>query len=226
MLGWRDEYDVVLPLPRCQRSGAREFWAGPCGSSTSRATTPTIPGRDRSRGTVDGARARARAQGTKNRVHFDLRVPRSTEVTDLGATVVLPAETVRVPLDGAGGPGGQRVLCVPPRRPAGQPPLRRGRRLRRPRGDRGLVGGPVSASRPTRDGEDWGIDKVPGMPFENLVFVPGARAEDGEEPDPLGRPRRRRRARARRRRRCSAERSRWVVMADPEGNEFCVFPPD
>ena len=22
------------------------------------------------------------------------------------------------------------------------------------------------------DGEDWGIDKVPGMPFENLVFVP------------------------------------------------------
>ncbi len=70
----------------------------------------------------------------------------------------------------------------------------------------------------------WWIDKVPGMPFENLVFVPVPEPKtvknrvhwdvrgDVAELEGAGA-------------RVLGEMSRWVTMADPEGNEFCVFPP-
>jgi hypothetical protein len=74
------------------------------------------------------------------------------------------------------------------------------------------------------DGEDWSwLENVPGMPFEALVFGPvpepktiknrihwdvygdvGTFAAAGAT--------------------VLAELPRWTVMADPEGNEFCVFP--
>ncbi len=71
---------------------------------------------------------------------------------------------------------------------------------------------------------DWGIDKVHGMQFENLVFVPVPEPKTVKNRihwDVRGDVGEFERAGAR----VLAERPRWVVMADPEGNEFCVFPP-
>ena len=83
----------------------------------------------------------------------------------------------------------------------------------------------VEADTGGEDGEVWGIDKVPGMPFENLVFVPVPEPKTVKNRvhwDVRGDVAELERAGAR----VLAERSRWTVMADPEGNEFCVFPPD
>ena len=52
---------------------------------------------------------------------------------------------------------------------------------------------------------------------------PGPGAQDGQEPHPLGRLRRRRRSSSSRGATVLEERPRWTVLADPEGNEFCVF---
>lgn len=75
------------------------------------------------------------------------------------------------------------------------------------------------------DGQDWyWLEDVPGMPFEAWVFgdVPEPRSVKnrwhwdvyGEVGDFLDR---------------GAvllwEMPRWAVLGDPEGNEFCVFPP-
>jgi catechol 2,3-dioxygenase-like lactoylglutathione lyase family enzyme len=86
-----------------------------------------------------------------------------------------------------------------------------------------VLGGELEA-----DGEDWALAKVPGMPFEYLVFgaVPELKAVknrvhwDLEVADPqllvdagatLLRP--------------LGGDIRWHVLADPVGNEFCAFVP-
>jgi hypothetical protein len=71
----------------------------------------------------------------------------------------------------------------------------------------------------------WWVDEVPGMPFENLVFNPVPEPKTVKNRihwDVKGDVTELERAGAT----VLAERSRWVTMADPEGNEFCVFPPD
>jgi hypothetical protein len=82
----------------------------------------------------------------------------------------------------------------------------------------GLGGDPVDGGKGY-----WSVEKVPGMPFESMVFDPvpepktvknrihwdvygdvGAFTSAGAT--------------------VLAELPRWTVLADPEGNEFCVFP--
>jgi len=75
------------------------------------------------------------------------------------------------------------------------------------------------------EGEPWSwIGGVPGMPFESMVFAPVPEPKTvknrlhwdvyGDAEDLVAR---------------GAtplwEMPRWRVLADPEGNEFCVFPP-
>ena len=164
-------------------------------------------------------------KATKHRVHLDLHVATVEELTGLGATAILPAEQSGFHWTRAAGPGGRRALCVPPRRAAGPPPLRRDRRLRRPRGDRAAGGPSVFGVEADSDGDDWGVDQVPGMPFEHLVFEPVPEPKTVKNRihwDVRGDVAELERAGAT----VLSEMPRWVVMADPEGNEFCVFPPD
>ncbi len=72
------------------------------------------------------------------------------------------------------------------------------------------------------EGADWFIADVPGMPFESLLFGPVPEPKtvknrihwdvygDVEEFIAAGAT-------------VLAELPRWTVLADPEGNEFCVF---
>jgi hypothetical protein len=76
---------------------------------------------------------------------------------------------------------------------------------------------------PRHEGDDWSLEAVPGMPFECLVLVPVPEPKvvknrvhwdlvgDVEEFLAAGAT-------------VLWEMPRWTVMADPEGNEFCVFP--
>ena len=161
---------------------------------------------------------------TKNRVHLDLHVPSIEEVTDLGATVVLPAEKSGFQWTVLEDPVGNDFCAF----------VREGRPANRlyevvvdsthPEAIAGWWADRFGVEADT-DGEVWGIDKVSGMPFENLVFVPVPEPKTVKNRlhwDVRGEVAELERAGAR----VLAERSRWVVMADPEGNEFCVFPPD
>ena len=70
----------------------------------------------------------------------------------------------------------------------------------------------------------------PGVAVRVLRLRPGPGAQDRQEPHPLGRHAPRRRDASTtcspwEPRSCPRERQiDWTVMADPEGNEFCVFP--
>ncbi len=85
--------------------------------------------------------------------------------------------------------------------------------------------GQVFGVQPTNDGRDfWWLEGVPGMPFEAMVF--------GSVPEPKTVKNRihwdvygdvdelRQHGGA-----LLAVQPRWTVLADPEGNEFCVFAP-
>jgi hypothetical protein len=75
------------------------------------------------------------------------------------------------------------------------------------------------------EGQPWSwLTGVPGMPFESWVFQPVPEPKTvknrihwdvyGDVEDLLARGATR-----------LWEMPRWTVLADPEGNEFCVFPP-
>ena len=73
-------------------------------------------------------------------------------------------------------------------------------------------------------GFSW-VEQIPALPSRAGVR-PGPRAEDGQEPDPLGRGHRRRGPWSLRAPTVLRERDDeigWTVLADPEGNEFCAF---
>lgn len=162
----------------------------------------------------------------KHRVHLDLHAGSIDELTRLGAAVVQPQEETgfrwTVLQDPQGG-----EFCVFVR---DQPPAFRLYEVvvdsKDPEtsakwwADRFGVQADSDGSNPW-----WWIDQVPGMPFENLVFVPvpepktvknrvhwDVRGDVAEFQDAGAR--------------VLWEMPRWVTMADPAGNEFCVFPPD
>jgi predicted enzyme related to lactoylglutathione lyase len=163
----------------------------------------------------------------KNRVHLDVHTPSLSQLTDAGARVLRPATpdqawTVLSDPDGQEfcaflrDPGDDRVSgyrlyelvvdCAEPE------PLARWWAS--------VLGGELEG-----DGDEWGLTKVPGVPFEYLVF--------GQVPEPktvknrvhwdvvadpaelvargatLVRPR--------------GGDIGWHVLADPEGNEFCAW---
>jgi hypothetical protein len=161
----------------------------------------------------------------KQRVHLDLHVASVQEVLDLGATVVddtLPWTVLRDP------EGGE--LCAFVRPPEELPTYRlyelvvdaaEPERLATWWAERFDV--PVRQNRD--DGSCW-LEDVPGMPWP-MVFVPvpepktvknrihwdlwGVSADAFDAGARLLRP--------------ADDDISWDVLADPEGNEFCVFSP-
>jgi glyoxalase superfamily protein len=160
----------------------------------------------------------------KHRVHFDLHVGSVDELTSLGATAVLPAEQSGFHWTVLEDPEGGE-LCAFVR---DDPPAHRLYDVIVDSADPEAIArwwAEVFGVEVGSDGNDWGVDQVPGMPFESLVFTPVPEPKTVKNRihwDVHGDVAELERAGAK----VLAERSRWVTMADPEGNEFCVLPPD
>jgi catechol 2,3-dioxygenase-like lactoylglutathione lyase family enzyme len=167
----------------------------------------------------------------KNRVHLDVHTGSLAELTDRGARVV-PA-TEELPWTVLTDPDGQEFCAfVRDSRTEEVPDYRLYEVVIDCAASESkslalwwasVLGGELEA-----DGDDWGLAKMPGVPFEYLVFgaVPEPKTIknrvhwDVEVADldllisagaTLLRPR--------------GDDIKWHVLADPAGNEFCAFVP-
>jgi predicted enzyme related to lactoylglutathione lyase len=164
----------------------------------------------------------------KQRVHIDVHVGSVQEVVDKGASVVLPAEESGFPWTVMRDPqGGEFCAFVREEVPDYQffqlvVDAADAEQIARWWAD---VFDTEAISRSNPDW--WGMKNVPGMPFERLTFgnVPEPKTvknrihwdvfADVADMEAAG---------------ATVLRARddeigWTVMADPEGNEFCVFEP-
>lgn len=202
------------------------FWAKALGATLKPGTEATDPG------SIDGPDGLLielcpveEVKTAKHRVHMDLHVRSIDELTDIGAKVVLPAEESGFGWTVLEDPEGGE-LCAFLR---DEPPAfrlfevivdsRDPETMARWWADRFGVEATTDGTNPW-----WWIDQVPGMPFENLVFVPVPEPKTVKNRihwDVRGDVAELQAAGAR----VLWEMPRWVTMADPEGNEFCVFPP-
>lgn len=166
----------------------------------------------------------------KNRVHLDVHTGEIAALTAAGATVLNDTDFRWVVM---ADPEGQE-FCAFVRR---EPPEDRLYEVVVDCADPAAVaawwGGVFGVAVTAHDDDEWfGLGRLPGAPFEGMAFVPvpepktaknrvhwdvrgsaaalldaGARmlrpATEDPEPDRI-----------------------WDVLADPEGNEFCVFPED
>ncbi|MDQ3616276.1 MAG: hypothetical protein M3393_06590 [Actinomycetota bacterium] len=167
-------------------------------------------------------------KSVKHRVHIDVYADSVTDLTALGASVVLPAEesglpwtVMRDPEDGE--------FCVFLRDPA---PDYRFFQLVVDAGDAFELArwwaDVFDATARSHDSQDWwGVEGIPGLPFTAMTFgaVPEPKTvknrihwdvyADVADMEAAG---------------AIVLRARddeigWTVMADPEGNEFCAFQP-
>ena len=155
----------------------------------------------------------------KNRMHLDVHARSVAELLDLGATVVAEQERWTVMADPEGG-----EFCAFMRE---EPPPYRLYELGLDAADARAVArwwAALLGGRYVDEGKDyvWVAD-IPGAPFETLDIAPVPEpktAKNRVHLDVFGEVA----AIAARGATVLAERPRWTVMADPEGNEFCVFP--
>ena len=156
----------------------------------------------------------------KNRMHLDVHARSVDELLDLGATVVEPFAPWTVLADPEGGEFCAFVRDSPPENRLYEIVLDAAAPRVVARWWAELLGG-----RYVDEGEDyvWVAD-IPGAPFESLVVVPVPEpktAKNRVHPDVYGDVAQIVAHGAV----LLAEQPRWTVVADPEGNEFCVFPP-
>jgi hypothetical protein len=205
--------------------GLGEFWAGAMGGTFRPDDDPDgfdeIHGPD---GMVAVMVPVPEAKTAKHRVHLDLRAGSLADVTDLGARVTHPQEETGFPWTVLEDPqGGEFCVFL-----KDEPPAFR------------LYDVVVDCKDPETSAHWWAerfgvevgndpsnpwywIDEVPGMPFENLVFVPVPEPKTVKNRihwDLRGEVAEFQEAGAR----VLWEGRSWITMADPEGNEFCVFP--
>ena len=168
------------------------------------------------------------AKSVKHRVHIDVFAASVDDVVAKGATVVLPAEESGFPWTVMKDPEGGE-FCVFLRE---RPDDYRFFQLVVDAVDAAEIArwwGDVFGATPrSHDSEHWwGVEGIPDLPFSAITFgsVPEpktvknrihwdiyANVEDMEAAGAtVIRPR--------------DEEIRWTIMADPEGNEFCVFEP-
>jgi hypothetical protein len=165
-------------------------------------------------------------KAVKNRVHLDVHCSAVDELVGLGATVVLPAEESGLPWTVMTDPEGNEFCAFVRDRPPAYRFFQ-------------LVVDAVDAERsarwwadafgatvvPTDSADWWRVTEVPGLPFERLTFQQVGEPKrvknrihwdvNGSVGDLLDLGARVVRERD--------EEIRWTVMADVEGNEFCVF---
>ncbi|MGH3414776.1 MAG: VOC family protein [Marmoricola sp.] len=158
----------------------------------------------------------------KQRVHLDVHVRSVDEVTGLGGTVLTPAHQGQPWTVCADPEGGE--LCAFVRE--GELPAYRTYELNIDAADPERIArwwGEVFGLEAHNDGEPWWwVEGIPGCPFESWVFAPVPEPKTvknrmhwdlyGETADFLSR---------------GAthlwDTRGWTTLADPEGNEFCVF---
>ncbi|QNN55058.1 VOC family protein [Nocardioides mesophilus] len=170
------------------------------------------------------------ARTVKHRVHLDVYTASLASLEALGATVLLPAEQSGLPWTVMADPEGGE-LCAFLRAPAELPAYL-------------LHGVVVDCADPERVATWWAerfgcavddndgrgyftVHDVPGMPIATFDFVPVPEPKTVKNRihwDVFGAAADFEAAGATRLRRRDDEIS-WDVLADPEGNEFCVFTP-
>jgi hypothetical protein len=201
------------------------FWAGATGCSYAEPTSSEDPGHVF--GPVEGmgiAICRVPEEKTvKHRVHLDVHTDSVESLLALGARPApgYGGDPWTVLLDPEGG-----ELCAFVRE--GGLPAYRTYELTVDTRDAEAQArwwAEVFGVEPENDGEEyWSVGDVPGMPFESIVFDPVPEPKTVKNRihwDVYGD------VEALRARGASvlAELPRWTVLADPEGNEFCVFAP-
>ena len=161
----------------------------------------------------------------KHRVHLDLHVAGLDELTDAGATILHPQSETGFPWTVLQDPEGGEFCAFLRDEP---PAFRLYEVIVDARDPEAIASWWAERfgvkAVPEGDPPYWWLDQVPGMPFENLVFVPVPEPKTVKNRihwDVRGDVAELERAGAR----VLWEMPRWVTMADPEGNEFCVFPP-
>ena len=138
------------------------------------ATTATGAARRATGADGSGSTSVPEPKTVKHRVHLDVHAGAIDDLVALGATV-LPDHETR-PLDGDGRPGGRRVLRVRPRATrfrtyrlyelvVDSADPRRAWRA----GGPSVLGAELGA---TTSGDWYWLENVPGLPFEDWVFVP------------------------------------------------------
>ena len=208
------------------RSGSTlgRFWAAVTGCSYAEPDSPDDPGDVV--GPVEGMGIAIcsvpEEKTVKNRVHLDVHTDSVDSLLALGARPApgYGGDPWTVLLDPEGG-----EFCAFVRE--GELPAYRGYELVLDSQDAEAQArwwAEIFGVEPDNEGEAyWSIGNVPGMPFESLVF------------DPVPEPKRvKNRVHwdvygdvgefTARGATVLAELPRWTVLADPEGNEFCVFP--
>ncbi len=202
------------------------FWAAVTGCSYAEPQSPDDPGDVV--GPVEGmgiAICRVPEEKTvKNRVHLDVHTDSVDSLIALGARPApgYGGDPWTVLLDPEGG-----EFCAFVRN--GELSTYRGYELVLDATEEGVEAqarwwAEVFGVEPMNDGEAfWWVENVPGMPFESLVFDPVPEPKTvknrvhwdvyGDVGDFTARGAT-----------VLAELPRWTVLADPEGNEFCVFP--
>jgi hypothetical protein len=167
-------------------------------------------------------------KSVKHRVHLDVKTSSVDDLVALGATVLRPAEESGLRWTVMADPEGGE-FCAFVRAPEELPDYRLyavvvdasdPEQIARWWGD--VLGATAQGG---KDG-DWWLEGVPDLPFESLIFVPVPEPKTvknrihwdlrGDVEDL--------RAAGATLVRARDEEIRWDVMADPEGNEFCVFP--
>ena len=169
-------------------------------------------------------------KSVKHRVHIDVYAGSVEDVVRRGATVVLPAEESGFPWTVMRDPEGGE-FCVFRRDPV---PDQKFFQLVVDALDAREIAGwwgevfdaePIGHNSPENSPDWWSLEGVPGMPYERLTFgqVPEPKTVKNrihwdlyaDVEDMVGAGATVLRARD--------DEIRWNVMADPEGNEFCVF---
>ena len=170
----------------------------------------------------------------KHRAHLDVGARSLDPIVALGATVILPAEESGLHWTVCQDPEGGE-FCVFHREEAPAEPVARLKELvintASSESSRELAAwwAEVLGGRSTDDGRGfWWVEDIPGLPFESfdIVPVPEPKAVKNRihwdvTSDDLS-------ALLAGGASVLAERTDttpWTVCADPEGNEFCVFPP-
>jgi catechol 2,3-dioxygenase-like lactoylglutathione lyase family enzyme len=168
------------------------------------------------------------ARTVKHRVHLDVYAASVDDLVALGARVLLPAEQSGLRWTVMADPEGGE-FCAFVREPAELPSYR----------CHGLVvdsadpqaqcrwwGRVLGVEPADNDGRGfWTLTGIPGDPITTMDFVPVPEPKTVKNRvhwDVYGDPAEMERAGASVLRRPDGE-IRWTVMADPEGNEFCVF---